>query len=374
MADDYPFKETVRDRSSRARTGVLTTRHGELETPLFLPVGTKASVKAVGGDELGSTGSISLIANAFLLSMKPGVEIIENAGGLHEFMSWEGGIFTDSGGFQMIREGFLEKVTDEGIRFRSPYDGQRVMMTPELCRDIQLGLGSDVAMALDVCPPHDAGEDEVKEAVRLTINWARRFQPGPSTDGQLRFGIVQGGLDRGHRKECLDKILEVPFDGLAIGGLSIGEPKDVMFRVLDDLVPHMPDTHSRYLMGVGSPEDIIRSVERGVDIFDSVFPTRNARHRTLFTPNGKVNVRPSTFRNDPGAVQEDCPCMLCRKYSKSYLSHLFDVQEPLAWRLASLHNITFIQQVIKNMKMAIKEDRFSIWKEEFLRSYLSGGG
>jgi queuine tRNA-ribosyltransferase len=368
------FDIHFRDPGCAARTGILHTPHGDLETPLFLPVGTRSSVKAVGADELPNTGTVAVIANAFLLSLRPGSGAIGKLGGIHRFMGWGGGVFTDSGGFQMIRQGFLEKLDDEGILFRSPYDGKKVLMTPERCRDIQHDLGSDVAMALDVCPPHGAPREEVKEAVRRTVLWADRFWRSPPESDQLIFSIVQGGLDRDLRRSCLDELLEMPFHGLAIGGLSIGETKSEMFRVIDSLVECIPPDLPTYLMGVGSPEDILEAVSRGIDVFDSAFPTRNARHRTLFTSRGSINVRRSRFGGDPGPIEPGCTCLACSHYSRAYLSHLFDMEEMLAWRLASIHNLTFIQQLIKNTKIAIEKGNLPQWKDKFIERYQSSEG
>ena len=367
------YELELTDETTGARAGIIRTAHGEVETPLFMPVATKATVKTVDKSDLEALGAGALISNAFLLYLRPGLSIINDAGGLHRFMNWDRVLFTDSGGFQMIRREFLKGVDQNGIKFNSPYDGTFHQFTPEKNMEVQIGLGSDIMMVQDDCPKHDAAPAEVGASVERTVAWAGRckryFDEHADRSRQALFGIVQGGTDNEMRSRCLEKLVPMDFDGYAVGGLSIGEPKPDMHRTLEDLVPGLPEHKPRYLMGVGSPEDIVRSISVGVDVFDSVFPTRNARHNTVYTSKGKVNISRSSFRNDLGPLDDGCTCFTCTNHSRAYVNHLLREKELLGLRLATLHNLHFLLVLVKNCRKAVKEGEFLRFQREFLENY-----
>ncbi len=350
-----------------ARVGKLRTPHGEIETPFFMPVATKATVKTLTPEELYSCGVKAIISNSLHLFLRPGLEVLEKHGGLHKFMNFEGIIFTDSGGFQIIREGFFLGIRDEGILFRSPYDGKKYLFTPEFSKEVQLRIGSDVAMMLDYCPPYPVSYEEAKKAVLLTSRWAEKFPKGE--DKQLSFGIVQGSVYEDLRKKCAEDLARLNFDGYGIGGLSIGEPKDVMHRMVEIVNSILPKDKPRYLMGVGSPLEIIEEVKRGVDIFDSVFPTRNGRHGSALTWQGKVNIRRGEFKNDTRPLDENCSCYTCQNFSRSYLYHLFKEKELLGMRLLTIHNICFLQEFMARLREEIKEGTLEKFAREIERVY-----
>jgi len=314
------------DKSTAARVGQLETAHGTVDTPAFMPVATKAYVKTVTPDELIKMGTQVLISNAFVLYLRPGLETVTKAGGLHKFMNWHGAIFTDSGGFQIIRKDFKAKVKNEGIQFQDPFDGSKHELTPELCMDIQLELGSDVAMALDHCPPYGSSFEEIESAVERTIEWAGRCKShhDAKSDGkQHLFGIIQGGIYPELAKTCVEALEKFEFVGYGIGGLSIGEPKEQMYETLKNVLPQIPTAKPRYLMGVGSPQDLLEAISLGVDIFDSVFPTRNARHNTVYTKKGNININKSKYFFETDVpLDEGCGCYTCRNFSLGYVSHL----------------------------------------------------
>lgn len=354
-----------------ARVGKLKTGHGTVDTPAFMPVATKASVKTLSPEELRQINTQAIISNAFVLSLRPGTDIIKQAGGLHRFMNWDGCIFTDSGGFQMIRKDFLIKVEDKGITFRSPYDGKKILFTPEMCAEIQSNLGSDVAMVLDDCPPYESDYDYVKESLERTIDWARRFKEKRNNEKQMVFAITQGGVFEDLRRESIEALENIGFHGYGIGGLSIGEPKEVMFRVLKKHTPMLPKNKPRYLMGVGSPEDLLDCISLGVDIFDSVFPTRNARHKTAFTKDGKINLGKAGFDGDLGPLDKDCGCYACMNYKRAYINHLLREHEVFGWRLVTLHNIHFLQELLKDAREAVSKGTLQEFKEGFKKRYAS---
>ena len=306
------FELKSEDEKTSARLGTITTAHGKIETPFFMPVATAATVKTVDNDDLEKLNANVLISNAFLLYLRPGLDIIRQAGGLHKFMNWDKSLFTDSGGFQMIRRDFLKGVSEEGISFNSPFDGTLHKFTPEKNMEVQLELGADILMAQDDCAPAGASIDDVRGSLKRTLLWAERckkyFDNNSDKDKHGLFGIVQGGIDLDLRERCIVKMNEMDFDGYALGGLSIGEAKSDMYRVLEFSTPKLPSLKPRYLMGVGSPEDIIRSISLGIDAFDSVFPTRNARHSTIYTRNGRINLSRSAYRTDLAPLDEDCSC------------------------------------------------------------------
>jgi queuine tRNA-ribosyltransferase len=360
------FEVTV--GGSGPRTGRLTLPSGStIQTPLFMPVATKLSVKAVDPAQLLRTGTEVVITNGFLSHLEPGTDAIRSHGGMARMMGWKGGVFSDSGGFQFIRKGFDAKVSDEGVHLRSPYTGEKVFLTPETVMDFHVGHGVDVGMVLDHCPPFPSSLDGLIGSAQRTVHWARRTMEhyfgidgslSPTGRLPLVFGITQGGIDPDLRRDCTKKLVDLDMDGYGIGGLSIGESKEDTFRALSVSTRMLPVDRPRYFMGVGDPGDLIRSVLAGVDVFDSVFPTRNARHRNLFTPEGRENVRGLSWRGSEAPIFEGCPCTTCKRFSRGYLHHLFKAQEPLAATLASIHNITFMQLLVKGIHVLIGERSF----------------
>ena len=338
----------------KARIGVLKTHHGEVKTPFFMPVATKATVKTLTHRDLKECGVEAIISNSFHLFLRPGMEIIEEHGGIHQFMRFSGVIFTDSGGFQMIRKGFFVSVDEEGITFQSPYDGKKYKFTPEKSKEVQMKIGSDVAMMLDFCAEYPATYEEAKKGVELTTKWAIKFPRGEE-DKQLNFGIVQGSIYEDLRERSARELAGIDFDGYGIGGLSIGEPKEVMHRMIDITVKNLPPEKPRYLMGVGSPLEMLRAVMQGVDIFDSVFPTRNGRHGTAITSHGLINLRKTEYRNDLKPVDEECSCYTCENFTRSYIHHLLREKEILGMHLLSLHNVCFIVNFMKRVREEIQQ-------------------
>ncbi len=354
------------DKNTEARAGKLMTGHGIIETPAFMPVATKGTVKTITPEELHSMGTQALISNAFHLMLAPGMEVIRHAGGLHEFMHWKGAIFTDSGGFQMIRKDFQFKITDEGFTYKNPRDGKKYSYTPESCLENQKIIGSDVAMILDECPAYGSDFSALEASTLRTIRWAKRAKEIEQNPGQLFFAILQGGTFAELRKKCTEELVEMDFDGYGIGGLSIGEPKEIMNEVLKSSVPLLPEDKPRYLMGVGSPVELLFAIESGVDIFDSAFPTRNARHQTLMTSKGNIDIARARFSMDLSPIDENCGCYTCRNYTRAYLHHLFKESELLALRLASIHNLHFMQQIVRGAREAILDDRFAEFRKNMI--------
>ncbi len=361
------------DADSKARAGRLRTRHGALETPCFMPVATKASIKTLGSEEAVEVGVEAIIANAFLLYLRPGVEVIKKAGGLHAFMNWDGVIFTDSGGFQVLRRDFLLGTSKRGVSLRSPFDDSKHLFTPEKCIEVQEALGSDVAMVLDDIAPYGCDRARAAEAVSRTLDWAKRCKESHTDEGQGLFAITQGGVFKELREECERALVALDFDGYGIGGLSIGESEAEMYSLLE--TTNLPEDKPRYLMGVGSPPQLLEVIARGVDIFDSAFPTRNARHNSVYTYRGKYDLSRGRYREDFGPLEDECKCPVCRdsRYTKSYLHHLLKVGEMLGMRLLTLHNLFFIQQLMENSRAAIRKGDFKEFKEEFIASYLGRG-
>ncbi len=357
------------DKNTGARVGKLMTAHGIIETPAFMPVATKATVKTLTPEELYELGTQALISNAFHLFLAPGMEVIRKAGGLHKFMNWDRAIFTDSGGFQMIRKDFPFKITDDGISYKNPRDGKKYSYTPEICLENQKLLGSDVAMILDECPAYGSDYIVVEASVERTIKWARIAKGVEKNQGQLFFAILQGGTFADLRKKCAGELIGLDFDGYGIGGLSIGEPKEIMNEVLKESVPFVPDDKPRYLMGVGSPVELLSAIEYGIDIFDSAFPTRNARHQTLMTGNGNIDIARSKYTQDFEPVDGNCGCYTCKNYTRAYLHHLFRESELLALRLASIHNLYFMQTIVKGAREAILGDRFVDFKKSVTEDF-----
>ncbi len=358
------------DKNTGARAGKLRTKHGIIDTPAFMPVATKGTVKTISPEELHEMGTQALISNAFHLMLAPGMEVIRRAGGLHKFMQWDRAIFTDSGGFQMIRRDFPFKITDEGFTYKNPRDGKKYFYTPETCLENQKVIGSDIAMILDECPAYGSDYSAVEASTGRTIQWAARAKNVEQNRGQLFFAILQGGTFVELRKKCAEELVEMDFDGYGIGGLSIGEPREIMNDVLKSSVPLVPQDRPRYLMGVGSPVEILSAIEAGVDIFDSAFPTRNARHQTLITSKGNVDIARSKFAMDMSPVDENCECHTCRNYSRAYLHHLFKESELLALRLASIHNLYFMQSLMRGAREAILENGFAEFKMKIFSGVL----
>lgn len=362
----YPLKIPPQ---GAARAGELTTAHGIIPTPVFLPVGTQATVKTLTPEELNAIGFRMLLSNTYHLYLRPGMEILRQFGGLHHFMHWNGAILTDSGGYQIFSLAPLRKVDDNGVTFRSHIDGSTHRLTPELAVDYQAIIGSDVAMVLDECPPSGGDRERVEGAVSRTHQWAERCLKAHHREDQLLFAIAQGGLFPALRRESANFLASLDFSGYAIGGLSLGEPKEVMLEMISETVSVLPQDKARYLMGVGSPEDIIEGVARGVDIFDCALPTRVARNGALFTWQGRRNIRNSLFRTMESPIEPACDCYTCRHFSAAYLHHLFVCEEILGLRLASIHNLAFIATLMRKIRQALIEGGFSVFRREFTASY-----
>jgi queuine tRNA-ribosyltransferase len=359
------FLVTAADGAARA--GVLSTPHGEVPTPAFMPVGTKATVKAVDPDELRGLGTTIVLANTYHLHFRPGADLITDLGGLHRFMGWDGPILTDSGGFQVfsLRHTILD-VGDTGVTFRSVYDGEAASFTPESVARIQTHLGSDVAMCLDAVPPADAPREALEEAVRLTTLWATRQRSAERAPGQLVFGIAQGGTDVELRTRSIDELTELDFDGYALGGLAIGEDRDLMLETVGWAAPLLPQDQARYFMGIGDPQGVLEVIERGIDMFDCVLPTRFGRTGSALTWSGRLNLKNARYARDPAPLQEDCGCPACSRFSRAYLRHLVNQQELLGHRLLSLHNLRFLLDLTVGARAAIERSEFAVYKREAL--------
>lgn len=354
----------------RARAGKITLRgaqgqNHEILTPIFMPVGTLATVKATTTRELREMQAQIILGNTYHLYLRPGHERVERLGELHRFMNWDGPILTDSGGFQVFSLSDLNKVDDEGVTFRSHIDGSSHRFTPELSMEIQRALASDIVMAFDECPPYPATREQVQAAMRRTVRWAERGLKVPLKAHQARFGIVQGGLYDDLRVQSAAELTQFPFDGFAIGGLSIGESPDLMQKMTRHTAPLLPKDKPRYLMGVGRPEDLVEGVRAGVDMFDCVMPTRNARNGQLFTSRGKINIKNSRYADDASPLDPECGCETCRNYSRAYLRHLFVASEVLSARLNTIHNLSYYLTLMRQMREAILENRFDEWADRF---------
>jgi queuine tRNA-ribosyltransferase len=348
----------VSKTDGRARRGALALAHGAVDTPAFMPVGTYGAVKAMSPDELVATGSQIVLGNTFHLWLRPGLEVIAKFGGLHRFMGWKGPILTDSGGFQVFSLGELRKISEEGVQFASPINGDRLYLTPEESMRIQQVLDSDIAMVFDECTPYPATEKEAADSMRLSMRWARRSKNVFQTKNLL-FGIVQGGVYEALRDESLDSLKTIGFPGYAIGGLAVGEPAEDRSRILAYVAPKLPADKPRYLMGMGTPEDLIEAVGAGVDMFDCVLPTRNARNGWLFTRFGDIKIRNARYRDDTAPLDETCACHTCRNFSRAYLYHLQKTNEILGARLNTLHNLHFYQELMRELRAAIEQGRLA---------------
>ena len=349
---------TIRKTDGQARRGVLTLAHGAVDTPAFMPVGTYGAVKAMSPDELVATGSQIVLGNTFHLWLRPGLEVIAKFGGLHGFMGWKGPILTDSGGFQVFSLGELRKISEEGVQFASPINGDRLHLTPEESMRIQEVLNSDVAMVFDECTPYPATEKEAADSMQLSMRWAKRSRQA-FNGKNLLFGIVQGGVYEALRDESLEKLESIGFDGYAIGGLAVGEPKEDRSRILAHVAPRLPAEKPRYLMGMGTPEDLIEAAGGGVDMFDCVLPTRNARNGWLFTRFGDIRIRNARYRDDTAPLDEHCGCHTCRNFSRAYLYHLQKTNEILGARLNTLHNLHYYQELMRELRAAIEKGQLA---------------
>lgn len=358
------------DKRSKARRGVLHTPHGDIQTPVFMPVGTQATVKAMKPEDIKEMGAGIILSNTYHLYLRPGHEIVREAGGLHKFMNWDRAILTDSGGFQVFSLGNLRKISEEGVKFRSHLDGSSHFITPEKAIEIQNALGSDIMMAFDECAPYPADRTYVKNSMERTTRWLQRCKDTHKDwEKQSLFGIMQGGMYKDLRKESAKAIVDMDLPGYAVGGLSVGEPKEIMIDVLDDCVDYLPREKARYLMGVGSPDYLFEAVEHGIDMCDCVLPTRIARHGLATTSRGRVNIKNAKYQRDWEPLDPECDCYTCRNYSKAYLRHLFKAEEMLSAVLLSYHNIHFLIKLMENIRKSIEEDRFLEFKAEFYEKY-----
>ena len=372
MSDGFSYH--LHKTDGMARRGTVTTPHGTIETPAFMPVGTAATVKGLLPEQVRQTGAEILLGNTYHLMLRPGAELVAELGGLHSFMNWDGPILTDSGGFQVMSLSKLRKITEEGVAFQSHIDGARYHLTPERSMEIQALLGSDIQMAFDECTPHPATHEEAARSMELSMRWAKRSKTAFEqyhAPGQAVFGIVQGSVYEDLRVQSAQQLKEIDFPGFAVGGLAVGEGQEIMFEVLDFTLPHLPAGKPRYLMGVGTPLDLLGAVERGVDMFDCVMPTRSGRHGQAFTFDGKVNLKNAQFKDDPNPLDETSSCPACRDYSKAYLHHLVRSGELLASILISWANVHFYQSLMAEMRLAIEEDRFAAFARSFRQRYQS---
>jgi queuine tRNA-ribosyltransferase len=362
----FNFKITSESKETRARAGIINTTHGVIETPVFMPVGTLASVKSLSPEELHDTGAQIILGNTYHLYLRPGCEVINLFSGLHRFMNWNGPILTDSGGFQVFSLAKLLKTSEEGVLFQSHIDGASHMLTPEKTVEIQKCLGSDIIMCLDNCIAYPSDRSVAKDAVKLTTSWSKRCkQSWENREAGALFGVVQGGMFKELRAESIDDLVNIGFSGYAIGGLSVGEPKDIMLDIADFTLPGLPDSKPKYVMGVGMPEDIVELVALGADMFDCVLPTRNARNGQLFTSLGAINICNSCFKTDTKPVEPGCECYTCCNYSRAYLRHLYMARELLAYRLNTIHNIYYYIRLMKNMRQAIIDGKFEDFRKKF---------
>lgn len=348
---------------NHARLGQIHTTRGTINTPAFMPVGTNATVKAMDPDEMKELGAEVLLSNTYHLYLRPGHEVIKEVGGLHRFMKWDGPILTDSGGFQVFSLSPLRKISDEGVTFRSHLDGSLHFLTPELVMEIQGALGADIAMVFDECTPYPATREYALKSLKLTTEWAKRCLEAKN-ENQALFGIIQGGVYKDLRKQSAEELIEMDFDGYALGGLSVGEPKELMYEMVNYTTPLLPVDRPRYLMGIGDLLDVLEAVSAGIDMFDCVMPTRNARNGTLFTSRGRISIKREEFKKDPGPLDPDCSCYTCRNYSRAYLRHMFMSREILSMRLNTMHNLQFYMEFFRRLREAISSGRFEQFRKE----------
>ena len=360
------YELNKKDEKTKARRGVVHTPHGDIQTPCFMPVGTQATVKALTPEQVADTGAEILLCNTYHLFIRPGHEIVKEAGGLHKFMNWDKPILTDSGGFQVFSLGKLRKITEEGVTFQSHVDGSRKFLSPEVAMEVENALGADIIMAFDECAPYPADYNYVKNSMELTTRWLKRCVAAHNEpEKHALFGIMQGGVYKDLRKKSAEDIAELDLPGYSIGGLSVGEPKELMVEVLDDCVGYLPANKPRYLMGVGTVDYIFEGVERGIDMFDCVQPTRIARHGLATISSGKIHIKNAEFERDFGPLDPECDCYACKNYSRAYIRHLFRAKEMLAATLISIHNIRFLERMMEGIRESIEADCFLEYKKEF---------
>ena len=363
------YELVAEDRKTGARAGLLHTPHGVFKTPMFMPVGTQATVKTVTPEELEEMGSQIILSNTYHLFLRPGTELIHEAGELHRFMNWNKGILTDSGGFQVFSLGAMRKITEEGVYFRSFLDGSKQFLSPEISIRAQEDLGSDIAMAFDECIPYPADYEYARKSTERTTRWAKRCIKAHQRTDRGIFGIIQGGMYKDLRKQSAMEISSLPFDGVAVGGLSVGEPHDLMYDILEETIQWMPKGKARYLMGVGTPDCLVEGVARGVDMFDCVFPTRVARNGMAMIHTGRMNMKNKQYERDFRPIEESCGCYTCRNYTRAYIRHLYKSEELLAFRLVTIHNLYFLLQFMRDMREAIVQGNFSEFREHFMEHY-----
>jgi queuine tRNA-ribosyltransferase len=368
----FEYHVTAECPETGARAGEFVTPHGVIKTPVFMPVGTQATVKAMTPEELEEIGAQIILSNTYHLAMRPGPDVIAEAGGLHRFMNWHHPILTDSGGFQVFSLADLRKINDNGVEFRSHIDGSKHFMAPEDSMDIQQKLGSDIAMAFDECVKLPATEEYSREAMGRTLRWAKRCKDFHTREDQALFGIVQGCTFETQRIECAHKLQEIDFPGYAIGGLSVGESHSEMYRILDAVCPELPKDKPRYLMGVGFPTNIVEGIARGIDMFDCVLPTRNGRNGSVFTSKGRMNLKNLKYVRDFTPIDSNCGCYVCRNYTRAYIRHLYTVGEILAARLCSWHNLYFLIDIARQSRQAIIDGRFPAFRKKFLETFMDG--
>lgn len=375
MSLEFTLKKTI----GKARRGEMKLNHGVVQTPIFMPVGTYGTVKAMAPNELEEIGSQIILGNTFHLWLRPGLDVIEKHGGLHQFMGWDKPILTDSGGFQVFSLKGLRKITEEGVKFASPINGDKLFLTPEVSMQIQRVLNSDIVMVFDECTPYKindrpATEEEAAKSMRMSLRWARRSKDEFVRLGNPNalFGIVQGGMYEHLREESLEGLKEIGFHGYAVGGLSVGEPKEEMHRIMEKIVWQLPEDKPRYLMGVGTPEDLVEGVSQGIDMFDCVMPTRNARNGWLFTRYGDIKIRNSKYKDDLRPLDPTCDCYACKHFSRAYLHHLQKVNEILGARLNTIHNLHYYLHLMQEIRDALDADRFEEWKAEFYENRARG--
>jgi len=363
------FEVTDKERGSGARAGVLKIGNMTARTPFFMPVATKAAPRYISSKDLEELGAKAIISNALMLHLHPGTDVIKQAGGIRGFMNFRGIVFTDCGGFQILRKGLFLGIKEEGIKFRSPFDGKKVLLTPELSIHIQEELGSEAAMCLDYCAPYGSSREEAEDAMKKTHSWAVRSKNAHSLKSQMLFGIAQGNFYKDLRVESMKFIADIGFDGISLGGLFIGEPKKISYEMIRASIRYAPEEKPRYIMGLGSPEDIVKSVSLGIDIFDSVYPVENARHGTLFTWNGKLHIDNRKYKNDFRPIEEGCGCYTCRHYTRAYLHHLLKTDEPLGFRLRIYHNLYFMQHLMERIRGSIVDGSFHELSKHIISVY-----
>ena len=363
------FKKVYNDPKSKARLGKIIFNGKEYDTPMFMPVGTEATVKTMSPEEIKEVGSGIILSNTYHLWLRPGDEIVKKAGGLHKFMNYDGPILTDSGGFQVFSLAKPKDISEEGVKFKNHLNGDALFLTPELSIQIQENLGSDIVMSFDECVAWPCEEKYMEQSVERTLRWAKRGKDVFKGENQVLFGIVQGGHYEHLRRHCAEELVKMDFDGYAIGGTSVGEPKPTMYEMVEMSTKYLPEDKVRYLMGVGDPIDLIENVSRGIDLFDCVSPTRLARHGHAYTMYGKINLKNNKYKEDFSPIEDGCDCYACRNYSKSYIKHLINAQETFGARLLSIHNIRFLMRLMEDIRKNIKTSTLDVYKEEFIKNY-----